>query len=144
MLSNSSKYAIRAVLYLANNSSINHKLGSKKIAEGIDIPAPFLAKIFQILSKGNIIKSTKGPNGGFYLTEKELSNNLLRVIESIDGLGAFNSCFIGLPTCSEENQCAVHHIVVPFRTALLKELTERSIADFAEDTRKGKTFIFTK
>ena len=119
-------------------------MGSKKIAEGIDIPAPFLAKIFQILSKANIIKSTKGPNGGFYLTEKELSNNLLRVIESIDGLGAFNSCFIGLPTCSEENQCAVHHIVVPFRTALLKELTERSIADFAEDTRKGKTFIFTK
>ncbi len=144
MLSNSTKYAIRAVLYLANNSSVDHKLGSKKIAEDIDIPAPFLAKIFQILSKATIIKSTKGPNGGFYLTEKELSKNLLRVVESIDGLHAFNSCFLGLPTCSEENQCSIHHIAVPFRDALLKELTERSIADFAEDARKGKTFIFTK
>lgn len=144
MLSNSSKYAIRAVLYLANNSSVEKKLGSKKIAEEIDIPAPFLAKIFQILSKAHIIKSTKGPNGGFYLTKKELSKNLLRVIESIDGLHAFNSCFLGLPTCSEENQCAVHHIVVPFRDTLLKELSGRSISEFAEDARKGKTFIFTK
>ena len=72
MLSNSSKYAIRAVLYLANNSSVEKKLGSKKIAEEIDIPAPFLAKIFQVLSKANIISSTKGPNGGFYLTEKDV------------------------------------------------------------------------
>jgi len=144
MLSNSSKYAIRAVLYLANNSSAEKKLGSKKIAEEIDIPAPFLAKIFQVLSKANIISSTKGPNGGFYLTEKELSKNLLRIIESIDGLNAFNSCFMGLPTCSEENQCAVHHIVVPFRDALLKELSGRSISEFAEDAKNGKTFIFTK
>lgn len=144
MLSNQSKYAIRAVIYLAINSSKTNKLGSKKIAELIDIPAPFLAKIFQTLSRKGIILSTKGPNGGFYLTEKELSKNLLDIIECIDGLESFNTCFVGLPKCSDENPCAIHHIVAPFRNTLIKELTERDIANFAEDTKKGKSFIFLK
>lgn len=66
MLSNQSKYAIRAVLCLAINSDSDHKMGSKEIAKRIDVPAPFLAKIFQLLSKAKLIRSTKGPNGGFF------------------------------------------------------------------------------
>lgn len=144
MLSNQSKYAIRAVLYLAINANKSNKLGSKKVAQLIDIPAPFLAKIFQTLSKAKIIKSTKGPNGGFYLTEKELSKNLIDVIECIDGLTMFNECFFGLPKCSDENPCAIHHIISPFKAELKKELSNKSIAYFAEETKKGKSFIFLK
>ena len=144
MLSNQSKYAIRAVIYLAVNSSKNNKLSSKKVAELIDVPAPFLAKIFQKLSKVKIILSTKGPKGGFYLTKKEHSNNLLNIIDCIDGLAFFNSCFVGLPKCSDENPCAIHHIAGPCRDTLKKELTVRTIAQFAKDTKEGKSFLFLK
>ena len=101
MLSNSCKYAIRAILYLAYNSSKSMKIGSKDIAEKISIPAPFLAKIFQKLSKEKIIRSSKGPHGGFYLTEKEQSKTLIDVVQCIDGLGIFENCFLGLPKCSD-------------------------------------------
>ena len=101
MLSNQSKYAIRGVIYLALYASENNKLGSKEVGEKINVPQPFLAKIFQTLSKEKIINSSKGPKGGFYLTDKELSGNLMTVIECIDGLEAFNSCFMGLPHCSD-------------------------------------------
>jgi Rrf2 family protein len=144
MLSNQSKYAIRAVLYLAIYASKNNKIGSKKVAELIDIPAPFLAKIFQTLSREKIISSTKGPNGGFYLNENELSKNLMDIIECIDGLESFKSCYVGLPRCSDENPCAIHHIAAPCRNVLIKELTERSIQNFAQDTKEGKSFIFLK
>ena len=144
MLSNQSKYAIRAVLYLAIYSSKTNKIGAKKVAELIDVPAPFLAKIFQTLSREKIITSAKGPNGGFFLTEKELSKNLMDIIECIDGLDSFNSCYVGLPKCSDENPCAIHHIAAPCRDLLVKELTERSIKNFAEDTKEGKSFIFLK
>ena len=144
MLSNQSKYAIRAVIYLAVNSSKNNKLSSKKVAELIDVPAPFLAKIFQKLSKVKIILSTKGPKGGFYLTKKEHSNNLLNIIDCIDGLAFFNNCFVGLPKCSDQNPCAIHHIARPYRDALKKELTVRTIAQFAKDTKEGKSFLFLK
>lgn len=144
MLSNQSKYAIRAVIYLAIYSNKSSKLGSKKVANLIDIPAPFLAKILQKLSKAKLILSTKGPNGGFYMTNKELSKSLMDIIECIDGLEFFKSCFVGLPRCSDENPCAIHHVASPCRDILIRELTERTIADFAEDTKIGKSFIFLK
>ncbi len=144
MLSNQSKYAIRAVIYLAIYSNISSKLGSKKVANLIDVPAPFLAKILQKLSKAKLILSTKGPNGGFYMTNKELSRSLMDIIECIDGLEFFKSCFVGLPRCSDENPCAIHHVASPCRDILIRELTERTIADFAEDTKIGKSFIFLK
>ncbi len=144
MLSNQSKYAIRVILCLAINSDSKKKMGSKEIAEKIDIPAPFLAKIFQSLSKAKLIRSIKGPNGDFYLTKAEKQNNLLNVIACIDGLDKFNECFIGLPKCSNGNPCAIHHIVSPFKTKLTEELTNKTIADFTEETKNGKSYIFLK
>ena len=142
MLSNQSKYAIRGVIYLALHASENNKLGSKEVGEKINVPLPFLAKIFQKLSKEKIIKSSKGPKGGFYLDDKELSGNLMSVIECIDGLEAFNSCFIGLPHCSDENPCSIHHLGAPLRKQLASDLEKRSIAEFAEETKKGRSVIF--
>ena len=144
MLSNSCKYAIRAILYLAYNSSKSMKIGSKEIAEKISIPAPFLAKIFQKLSKEKIIRSSKGPHGGFYLTEKELSKTLIDIVQCIDGLGIFENCFLGLPKCSDENPCAIHNIVSPCKSHLREELSSKTIAVIAEETKKGKSFIFLK
>ena len=144
MLSNSCKYAIRAILYLAFSSSESHKIGSKIVAENIGVPAPFLAKIFQLLSKEKIIRSVKGPNGGFYLTELELSKNLLDVVKCIDGLGVFENCFLGLPRCSDENPCTVHNLVAPWKRNLRAELETKTIAEFAGDTKKGDSFIFLK
>ena len=57
MLSKSSKYAIRAVLFLAIESSKDKKMSSKLIAEELKIPAPFLAKTLQELAKKNILNS---------------------------------------------------------------------------------------
>lgn len=144
MLSNQSKYAIRAVLYLAIHSDRKNKLSAKIIAEKIDIPAPFLAKTFQTLAKAKLIHSVKGPNGGFYLTDEDKNKNLFEIIECIDGLRKFKECFIGLPRCSDDNPCAIHHIVKPFRESLIKELTTNTIEDFAKETQKGKSFIFLK
>ena len=52
MLSNASQYAIRAVLFLANNSSATKKFSAKAIAEELEIPLHFIAKLLQQLAKG--------------------------------------------------------------------------------------------
>ena len=70
MFSQACKYAIRAVLYLAVHASEGKKVGVKDIAAALDVPKYFLAKILQQLSRNNLISSTKGPSGGFFLSEK--------------------------------------------------------------------------
>ncbi len=142
MLSKSSKYAIRAVLYLALHSSVEKKYSPIEIADAIDIPAPFLAKILQSLTKDDIISSIRGRNGGFYLTKKNKKNPLILVVNSIDGLHKFHECLLGLPVCSDENPCPIHHAVSPFKKQLEAELSNKSIDTLSKEVSEGKTHIF--
>jgi len=140
MITNASKYAIRAVVYLAENASIDNKLGAKEIAENVDLPQYFIAKILQQLAKGGIINSVKGPQGGFYLNEEKLQHTMLDVIQFVDEEDPFVGCFIGLKQCSDEKPCPVHHVVSPFKQEILAELG-KTIAVFTQDVKDKGTYL---
>jgi len=144
MLSNASKYAIRAVLFLAENSSKTKKYGSKQIAEELEIPLSFIAKILQQLAKSKVISSNKGPKGGFYMTEENLKNNINSILKVIEHEDVFAGCFLGLPRCSDENPCPVHHIVAPFKEALWKKFEQQSIGDFSKEIKKNGSYLSLK
>lgn len=109
MLSNTSKYAIRAVIYLALNGEKDEKIGIKKISQDLQIPTPFLGKILQSLAKHKLLASTKGPHGGFSLGKKATDISLMDIVEVIDGLDSFNMCVLGLNTCTDnEANCPIH------------------------------------
>ena len=141
MLSNASKYAINAVLFLALDAHKERKVGVKEIAANINVPIPFLAKLLQDLSRKGVISSSKGPNGGFYLTEENRTQKLLVVVDQIDGLSKLQDCVLGLANCSSEKPCPMHAKVQPLRKSLLNELTTNSIAKFAQNVQEGKTFL---
>lgn len=141
MLTNECKYALRAVLYLAENSNPEKRFGAIEIAEHLNIPTPFLAKILQKLSREKIISSNKGPKGGFYLTEEEKQYNISELVKSIDGLGAFTNCFLGFPVCNENNPCALHHLVAPFRDDLNAKFLNKSVVEFLTDLRQGNNTV---
>ena len=84
MLSNTCKYAIRALIYLAKNASGDQKIGIKKISEDLGIPSPFLGKILQSLAKQKILSSTKGPHGGFGMGMKAKDIRLYDIVVIID------------------------------------------------------------
>ena len=141
MLSKSSKYAIRAVLFLSSKASFENKMGSKYIAEQLKIPAPFLAKTLQELSKKGIISSLKGPNGGFYLNKKNNTKNLFDIIACIDHLEKFENCFLGQLECNDQNPCVIHHIYAPFKNKLIKKMKNKTILDMAnEHTKNNNAF----
>ena len=111
MLSNTCKYGIRAVLYLTINSEDCKKIGIKKIAEDLDLPSPFLGKILQSLVKKSLLKSTKGPNGGFFLGKDSYEISLYDIVEAIDGTDIFEECLIGVKICTNNPE---HAKVCPF------------------------------
>jgi len=139
MLSRASKYAILSTLFLAEHVKDDKKISVRVIAETIDVPSPFLAKLFQQLVKGKIISSTKGPHGGFYLTKKNQKKTVLDIIENIDGLNRLNECFLGLSECDGSNPCPVHFIVEPFKNSILGEFRDKTIMEFSEEiVSKGR------
>ena len=140
MLSKTSKYSVRAVLYLALCSEKDKKSPSD-IAEEIKVPVAFLAKTLQILSKKGVVSSIKGRNGGFYLSKENRKKTILDVLFALGELEKFHECFIGLPACGDDKPCPVHSLIKPLRNKMLVEMNEKTIEDFAEGVKDGSSFI---
>jgi len=83
VFSKTCEYAMRAVFFIAHKTTRDRKVGIKEIAQGIDSPEHFLAKILQDLSRKGIILSAKGPNGGFYMNGATLKTPLYTIVVAI-------------------------------------------------------------
>lgn len=143
MLTNATKIAIRATLYLAMFSDETKKLGVKHIADTLEIPKPFLAKLLQKLNKGNIVSSTKGPKGGFYLTKSNSKKRVWDIIECIDNPERFDQCFLGLAECSDDNPCPVHFTVSPFKKKIMADFKDQTITQFAKEIKNSDKVIIS-
>ncbi len=140
MFSKSCEYALKAMIYVGKNTNEIRKAGVKEIAHAIDSPESFVAKILQQLTRNKFVLSSKGPNGGFYMTERELRTKLLDIIYVVDGEGISLDCVLGLKKCSEMNPCPVHHEYKQIKKQLLQML-EMSIKDFNDRIDTGHYFL---
>jgi Rrf2 family iron-sulfur cluster assembly transcriptional regulator len=133
MLSNSCRYGIRAVIYLASQPLSNGKTGIKKISTDLGLPSPFLAKILQQLAKQKILSSSKGPHGGFSLLRDPKKITLLEIVNSIDGPDTFSSCIMHNGSCEgvemEGKHCSLHDDYEKSRKELIKLFSNRTIQE---------------
>jgi Rrf2 family protein len=128
MFSKTCTSAIKACIYLAQNNTGSEKSGAKTIATSLALPEPFMAKILQQLVRFGVVSSSKGPNGGFHLTEAQLQTPLMRVVELFDGLYIFEKCILDLPKCSSDQPCPLHPYYNQLKTDLSQKLSEMSVA----------------
>jgi len=143
MLTNATKIAIRATLYLAMFSDETKKLSIMHIAETLEIPKPFLAKLLQKLNKSDLVSSAKGPKGGFYLNKINTKKNVWDIIVCIDNPERFDQCFLGLSKCSDENPCPVHFTVAPFKKKIMNDFKYKTIAEFANEIKNSEKIIIS-
>jgi len=83
-VSRSAGYALIAVGYITENYRKGAVLASR-VSKEYDIPVEYLLKILQQLVRANILKSKRGPHGGFSLAHPAFEITILRVIEAVDG-----------------------------------------------------------
>lgn len=141
MIDNTSKYAIRALIYLELHSSPEKKKGIKKISQELNIPSPFLGKILQALVKKQLLGSTKGPNGGFYLKRAAIDIPIMEVIHLLDGKDTFDLCVIRTTPCDETRPCSLHHKLAPLKEEIETILYTETIADLVSAFRDGRERI---
>ena len=141
MLSKTTEYALRAVVYVAMHDAQGVKVGIKEIAKELELPAHFMGKILQDLVRKGVISSVKGPGGGFFLHRPASDINLLEVVQVIDGLEAFRRCGMGMKQCSDTHPCPLHNDIKAYRDQLLKVFSTRTIQDLVDSISSGKYFI---
>ena len=129
MLSLSCKAGIKAVIFLGSRFESGDKSGIKEISKHINENEHTVGKILQKLVKNNIIKSVKGPNGGFYITQKQKSQPIINIVEAIDGKDVFKQCGLGLTKCSESRPCPFHNDFKPVRELFKNMCIEKKVND---------------
>ena len=138
--SSACEYAIRAMTYVAGFEP-GTRLLARDISAHEKIPGPFLGKIFQTLVRAGLLKSSKGPGGGFALAKDPETISLYDIYRAIDGTTYLDACAVGLSRCSDEVPCPLHERWKPIRERIRNYLETTSLADMAQATRKKRASI---
>ncbi len=142
MFSKACEYGIRASIYIAEQSQLDRKVSLKEVADAIESPAAYTSKILQLLSRNKIIKSDKGPTGGFSIDKNDLDKVKLSIIvQAIDGNSIYTGCALGLKQCNEKKPCSVHNQFKSIRDDLKIMLENTNLKLLADDFNKGLTFL---
>lgn len=134
MLSQTSQYALRAIIYLGEREG-SGPVRVDEVAEALDVPRNYLSKILHTLVKRGILGSLRGPRGGFFLARDAGEVTLLEVVEPFDDIEARRTCLLGKKECSDRNPCAVHEQWKATATEVARfyrETTLRSAVEEAE------------
>ncbi|HMW38563.1 MAG: Rrf2 family transcriptional regulator [Saprospiraceae bacterium] len=141
MFSKTCEYAIRAMIFVAQKSTDETRVGIKEIASGTQAPEHFIAKIMQELSRKKIVKSIKGPNGGFFMTKEDLSQSIADIVKAIDGESIYSDCVLGLKACSEKNPCPLHDDYKEIKRNLLTLIEGNTISEFRDKLNSNRFFL---
>lgn len=107
LFSRACEYALRALFEMARHPE--QKFWTvQELAQRTDTPAPFLAKTFQSLVKGDILISTKGRRGGFTFARPPQRISLMEIVDLIDGPEVSKNCALGLAACNDDAPCFFH------------------------------------
>jgi Rrf2 family protein len=99
-------YGLRAMIYLASISPAA-VVPFREIARQMLVPEDFLAKILKTLVDHGLVKSTRGPHGGYALGKPATDISFLEVIEAVEGPIAINVCLDGEDPCAKASFCTM-------------------------------------
>ncbi len=120
MFSKACEYAIRATIYIAEQSQEHQRVSLKDIA----------------------IYSTKGATGGFETDTSKLKTiKLSDIVLAIDGDGIYKLCVLGLKDCSEEYPCPVHHKFKYIKKDIHGMLENTSVLEMSNGLKEGLTCL---
>ena len=143
VFSNPTEYAIRGLAELATRTSTGPVM-LDDLVRGTDLPRDFLAKVFQKLVRGGVLKSAKGRGGGFSLPRPPHEITLMDIVTAIDGPQMLDQCVVGLERCSDQMPCPQHDLYKPIRQRLKDYLMTTTLADMAASLKAKQAWTKLK
>ena len=127
------RYSLRAAIALADMSKNGEMVSISTLSETEDIPAVFLEQIFFKLKKAGIVKSSRGPGGGFTFNR---SLDSLTVKELFDAAGeelTLMMCDRKEVECDRMSVCICHEVLVAVTKKVNDYLNSLTIKDIIEN-----------
>jgi Rrf2 family protein len=123
-------YALRAVIHLANEEQNARTCSVSEIATRERIPRQFLEKIVQELIHGGLVRSRRGPRGGYTLARSAEQMTFRDVIEAVEGPISLNVCVGEHPEdCFLAGTCGMQRVWQEGQRRVLELFERTTIAD---------------
>ncbi|HEY3346620.1 MAG TPA: Rrf2 family transcriptional regulator [Nitrospirota bacterium] len=140
MISRKTKYALKALMYLARESDRGPVLISE-ISEEERIPKKFLESILVTLKNQGFLHSRKGKGGGYSLGKPPKEIIVGEVVRLLDGPFAPVPCvsetaYMKCTECNDENACGIRLVMKDVRDAIAGVLLSTTLADMIERVKE--------
>jgi len=139
MLTQRSRYALRAMLFLAEQPANSNPVPMNRIATEANVPRKFLELILADLREAGFLHSHRGKAGGYLLARPSHLISLGEIIRVIEGPLALVPCvsrtaYRPCHDCKDEAACAIRQAMARVRDETARILDGTSLADaIAED-----------
>ena len=141
MLSKSTEYAMRALVFVQLCNWERKRPSVGEIAKEIEAPEAYTAKILQTLTKNKLLNSMKGRGGGFFFKENQSSLTLYDVIHVVEGDACFHKCGFGLRQCNDDNPCPFHEKYKVLRDGFFEIVKTETIISLSEKILHGDAVL---
>jgi|SRR5215470_17257046 len=122
-------YALRAVIHLANEENSERACSVAEIAARERVPRQFLEKIIQDLIHKGLVRSQRGPQGGYLLARPADQVTFRDVIEAVEGPISLNVCVGEHADCSLMGACGMERVWREGQRRVLELFEKTTIAD---------------
>jgi Rrf2 family protein len=132
-ISEASVLALHAMIFIAVRKDGMATNG--EIAEFLHASENHLSKVLQRLTKAGLVKSIRGPRGGFILGKEPEEITLREIYELFEGAMSTHSCLLDTPVCG--NACVFGDLLSTMNTLAIDFMTSTKLSDAVETMGKG-------
>ncbi len=130
MLSQTGTYALQAALHLARRGR-GEAVSAARIAEVLEVPSTYLAKVLHRMSREGVLDSVRGPHGGYRLRDEPRAISVSAVVSPFQELRPSTTCLLG-GDCDPENPCSAHELRQAWTATALEMLKATTLADLLD------------
>ena len=130
-LTTKGRYAVTAMLDLASNDS-TRPVTLDMISQRQNISLSYLEQLFAKLRKASLVKSIRGPGGGYLLNVDPVDLTLTEIIEAVDENIDLRRCH-GSKNCLRGKQCLSHHLWCEVSDQIRGFLSSRNLQQVMDD-----------
>ena len=127
-LSTKIRYGLRTLIFLARNRD-RGPVAIREIAEDQQIPRKYLESVVQLLKNSGLVRSLRGPEGGYSMARNPEDIMMNEVFEALDGPLVLVDCVEDAAVCSRASECLASRFFSILQQDMLAQLSNKTLAE---------------
>jgi len=133
LLSQTAEHALRAALFLGRREP-GDLVSATAVAEALGTPPNYTAKTMRKLKRHGLLRSARGPSGGFALSVEPREISMARIVAAVDEVAPPHStCLLGDRRCDAGSPCGAHRRWTEVNERVSGLLEQTTLADLLQD-----------